>query len=268
MEKSFFSRLHGAMLANTGTEDVLQTAYGLPSDRAYDAVIVAPAWVPEKLLKHTPAKITPVVEMSVCRTYEIELEGRLLAWVQTGTGAGNVIDIALSLAGSAAKQVIFVGSVGALDPEIRIGEIATPSHSVAGDGASLYLYETIDPANFFRRVPQGKQSLDALQRAARAAGVEVRARPVYCVDAVTCEYHHMPQIRSFGCELIEMETAAFMRCMELSGKKYAVLLCVSDNSAAGAHLVGRSEEDRLRYWEARERHIPRLILELTKQTDK
>ena len=151
MEKSFFSRLHGAMMQNVGTEDVLQTAYGLPSDRAYDAVIVAPAWVPEKLLKHTPAKITPVVEMSVCRTYEIEIEGRLLAWVQTGTGAGNVIDIALSLHTSAAKKVIFVGSVGALDADVRIGEIATPSHSVAGDGASLYLYETLDPANFFRR---------------------------------------------------------------------------------------------------------------------
>lgn len=267
MEKSFFARLHGAMMANVGADDVLKTAYGLPSDRAYDAVIVAPAWTPEKILRSTGAKITPVAELSVCRTYEIEFEGRLLAWVQTGTGAGNVIDIALSLHGSAAKKVIFVGSVGALDAEIRIGEIVTPSHSVAGDGASLYLYETIDPANFFRRVPQSQKSLAALERAAQAVGVEVKARPVYCVDAVTCEYHHMPQIRSFGCELIEMETAAFMRCMALSGGEYAVLLCVSDNSAAGAHLVGRSEEDRLRYWEAREKHIPRLILELTKEQE-
>ena len=267
MKSGLFERLYGAMMQNAGTGDVLGEAYGLPSERAYDAVIVAPAWVPEKIFRSTGAKITPVREMSVCRSYEIELEGRLLAWVQTGTGAGNVIDIALSLADSAAKQVIFVGSVGALEADIRIGEIATPSHSVAGDGASLYLYETVDPANLFRRVPQGKESLDALARAAQAAGVEVKARPVYCVDAVSCEYHHMPQIRSFGCELIEMETAAFMRSMELSGKKYAVLLCVSDNSAAGAHLVGRSEEDRLRYWEARERHIPRLILELAKEQE-
>ena len=267
MKSDLFERLYGAMMQNVGTDDVLNEAYGLPSDKAYDAVIVAPSWVPEKILCSTGAKITPVVEISVCRTYEIEFEGRRLAWVQAGTGAGNAIDIALSLGNSAAKQVIFVGSVGALETDIRIGEIVTPLHSVAGDGASLYLYDTIDPANFFRRVPQGEESLVALTRAAQAAGVEVKARPVYCVDAVTCEYHHMPQIRAFGCELIEMETAAFMRCMEMSGKKYAVLLCVSDNSAAGAHLVGRSEEDRLRYWEAREKHIPRLILELTKEQE-
>ena len=71
------------------------------------------------------------------------------------------------------------------------------------------------------------------------------------------------EIKSLGSELIEMETASFMRCMELIDKSYHVLLCVSDNSSCGNALVGRSEEDTNQFHLSREINLPKLILALS-----
>ena len=94
--------------------------------------------------------------------------------------------------------------------------------------------------------------------------IDVKEKITYCTDTIFCEYYHLDEIKSLGSELIEMETASFMRCMELIEKSYHVLLCVSDNSNCENALVGRSEEDTNRYHVSRELNIPKLIMALAK----
>ena len=49
-----------------------------------------------------------------------------------------VADTTLSLGGTC-KKAIFIGSVGALDLNIGIGDIVIPEYSVCGDGVCRYL---------------------------------------------------------------------------------------------------------------------------------
>lgn len=56
------------------------------------------------------------------------------------------------------------------------------------------------------------------------------------------EYTHLEEIKSFGTDLIEMETSTFYEIAKLMELPAIALLVVSDNSAAGVPLVGRSEE--------------------------
>ena len=57
---------------------------------------------------------------------------------------------------------------------------------------------------------------------------------------------------------------AFYTMAELMEKPAVALLVVSDNSASGVPLVGRSEEDEQRYDRARRERLPHLIYKLAK----
>lgn len=61
--------------------------------------------------------------------------------------------------------------------------------------------------------------------------------------------------QSYCTDLIEMETATFYALAEIMGIPAVALLVVSDNSATGAPLVGRSEELQQRY-----EHTRRVVL--------
>ena len=56
------------------------------------------------------------------------------------------------------------------------------------------------------------------------------------------EYTHLKEIKTFDTDLIEMETSTFYAIAKLMEKPAIALLVVSDNSATGVPLVGRSEE--------------------------
>jgi len=59
--------------------------------------------------------------------------------VYFGLDSKERYDALLCLTETNVDKVIFVGSVGALDKDIMLGEIATPRESYAYEGGSLYL---------------------------------------------------------------------------------------------------------------------------------
>ena len=76
------------------------------------------------------------------------------------------------------------------------------------------------------------------------------------------EYTHLDEIRSFGTDLIEMETSTFYAIGKLMDVPAIALLVVSDNSATGVPLVGRSEEQQKRYNDSRCVVLPELICKI------
>ena len=242
------------------SDDFLRDVYGLSSSERFDAIVVAPSWTPEKILKRYDAKVGHVSKHIYFNGYRVDFSDLHLGWIQTASGAGNVIDAMLSLAEANTETVIFLGAVGALVPEIELGEIATPSVSLAYEAASMYLSETLAPSSFGREViPHCGGFIDSVIKAAAQEGISVSRRRTFCTASIFCEYAHLPEIKMTGAELIEMETAAFYDSLNLLGKRGMALLCVSDNSASGMPLVARTPEQRRRFDEAREVNIPELI---------
>ena len=73
------------------------------------------------------------------------------------------------------------------------------------------------------------------------------------------EYTHLEEIKSFGTDLIEMETSTFYAIAKIMELPAIALLVVSDNSASGVPLVGRSEEVQKVYDHARKVVLMELI---------
>jgi len=139
----------------------------------------------------------------------------------------------------------------------------TPKYSLAYEGASLYTYEHISTEHFGKKVyPNDPNFVSSVMEICKKNEITMKEKVVYCTDSIMCEYIHLDYIKSLGAELIEMETAAFYRCLELINKPGIALLCVSDNSASNISLVARTEEETRCFHQAREQHIPTILLEI------
>jgi len=240
-----YNKLKLNMEKYSGCTDFLNNIYGLDENEEYKAIILAPSWKPEKIFKNFNVKIELVKEGPYYNGYVIDVENKKYGYIQTSAGAPSMVDCCLTLGNAKCNKIIFVGAVGALKEDMKLGDIITPSKSIAGDGASLYL-----------------QVKESAMNIAKNIGVELKEKIVYCTDSIFCEYLHLNEILELGSEAIEMETAAFYRCMEIINKDGIAILCVSDNSATENHLVGRSDEDTKKFHESRENLIPKLILSL------
>ena len=240
--------------------DFLKAVYGISSEEQFDGFVIAPGWVPEKILAKYEPKIEVISVKAGYSSYIVEFDGVKLAWIKCGVSSSNVIDATVSLADACAAPVIFLGAVGALNADVAVGELCTPLESYAFDGASLYLHEKIDSENFGRTVVPGcREYIDEVIGKAGKKNIELTRRRTFCTDSIICEYAHLDEIKLTGAELIEMETAAFYECLKMMGRKGIALLCVSDNSASGVPLVQRTPEQRKRYDECRSHDIPEVI---------
>ena len=106
--------------------------------------------------------------------------------------------------------------------------------------------------------------MDEVVKIGKERGHEIRKASVFCTPSIVMEYMHLDEIRAFDTDLIEMETASFYLMADLLEVDSAALLVVSDNSATGSALVGRSEEDKIRYEKGFREILPDMILTTAK----
>ena len=163
------------------------------------------------------------------------------------------------------RKLIFVGAVGALKAEFHIGDICTPSYSVAGTLANTYLKDSIKDYVPFEKIYPDMDYVDGVIRLAKENHYTVRKASVFCTDSIAMEYTHLEEIRSFGTDLIEMETSVFYAIAKLMELPAIALLVVSDNSATGVPLVGRDEETERVYEYSRKVVLVDLICKIVGQ---
>ncbi|MCM1119725.1 MAG: hypothetical protein NC543_10260 [bacterium] len=160
------------------------------------------------------------------------------------------------------NKLIFIGAVGALKEEFDIGDICTPCYSVAGTLANTYLKESLRDYVPFERIYPDREYVEQVLKLAADSGHRVREASVFCTDSIVMEYTHLEEIRAFGTDLIEMETSTFYAIAKLMDIPAIALLVVSDNSATGVPLVGRSGEIQERYERARCEILPDMICKI------
>ena len=88
----------------------------------------------------------------------------------------------------------------------------------------------------------------------------LREAPVFCTDSIACEYAHLDFIKSFGVQLIEMETSSFYLLADLMEKTAVALLAVSDNPATGDPLAGRTAVHKRLHDHTRTQGVPAPLL--------
>ncbi len=237
--------------------DMVGDVFGFRQDVHYDALVVAPGWKPTKILNKTDYVVTVMAEHSYISGYEVQMGGKLVAWMQCASGACNLIDHLTLCVDLDFDKLVFVGAVGGLKPGFPVGSVCTPVSCIAGSMAHAYLQK--DPKSWepFQEITPHDPAF--IEEVLALADFPIQKARVFCTDSIFCEYDHLDFIRSFHADLIEMETSAFYQMADLMEKKAIALLAVSDNSASGEPLVGKSEEQEQTYNMGRKILIPRLL---------
>lgn len=245
------------------TEHMAAQAFGLSEDIDYDALVIAPSYTPYKLRMDESCRVTTLKEGAYIAGYLIETGGLKIAWIKIGSSAGNLIDHLALCAELSFKRMIFIGAVGGLKDNFRPGDVCTPSFALSGSYADAYLMkESIRESMLFTKVVPDMAYVDRVIRIAGDKGYTIRKASVFCTPSIALEYTHLDEIRAFGTDLIEMETSSFYLMTELFELPGIALLVVSDNSASGAALVGRSEEEQKQYDYGRNTVLPDMIITL------
>lgn len=242
-------------------KDIALHEFGLSREKEYDVLVVAPGWKPTKIMADYHVEITCTKEHSYLSGYEVKGEDFLLAWIQCSPGASSLIDELSTCAYLNFRKLVFVGAVGSLVPEIGLGALCTPEWSISGNLANGYLLEDIREYKPFQRVYPNDP---AFLRQVMERNPEIIQAPVFCTDSIFCEYSHLNFIRSFNTKLIEMETSSFYLMADLMEKPAIALMAVSDNSATGDPLIGRTEKQKKLYNITRKQVIPKIIIDIAK----
>ena len=248
------------------SEHMAMQAFGLSDEIEYDALVIAPSFTPYRLHMDDTCTVTTLREGSYIAGYLVEKDGLKIAWVKIGSSAGNLIDHLAVCAELSFRKVIFIGAVGALKKEFHVGDMCTPAFSISGSAADSYLMkDSIRESMLFEKVVPDMQFTDEVIRIAAKKGYSIRKAGVFCTPSIAMEYTHLDEIRTFDADLIEMETSSFSLMVDLLEKPGIALMVVSDNSATGVALVGRTEEEQRQYDYGRLTVLPDMILTLAAQ---
>ncbi len=236
--------------------------FGFDTDTEYDALVIAPGWKPVKIIHDPSYKVTELAVHSYVSGYLVEKDGYKAAWAQISSGACNTLDNMVICADVNFRHLIFAGAVGGLTPDHEIGDLCTPDVCISGVYANHYLSHMLTEFKPFERVYPDIAHMHSIIALADRCGYTMRPAPVFCTDSIALEYSHLDEIRATGASLIEMETSTFYSVAELIGHPAVALLAVSDNSATGVPLLGRSDELAMRYNHTRSEVIPDLIFKI------
>lgn len=238
-------------------------------DQIEPIVVLAPYWSPS-IFKHCRIQSVAKGIATVDKVTHGEMS---FTMVRTGIGAPLAGDAVLALGCTACTHLIFVGSVGGLDPSHQIGDLLVPTESLTGDGFSSFLVESLHgPQTPPSQSVPPDQDVRAMivqmaEDAATPDGVSVFSGSVYSSDTILAQFHHLSWITNqLGCIGIEMETSAVFRAARVCGIKAAALLQVSDVSTAGKSLyAGRSDTEQKRRKRIRTEILAPAVLKTVKQ---
>lgn len=143
-------------MARYGAEPAgaVEETLGVPVERIRRHVVLAPWWEPSMF---DPAcfgqaeYISPVPNAETMVWEVAPPQGEPLTFIKTHIGAPVCTDVVLALGLTACEACLFIGSVGALDPAMRLGDIVCRNPpSVATAQAAICF-----PARSRKTIPSG-----------------------------------------------------------------------------------------------------------------
>lgn len=244
------------------TDRMAYMTFGIDETVEYDALVVAPSFTPYKLGIDKVATVTEVMHREYTAGFIVEMAGKKIAWVKTSAGAANCLDALGICAELKVGKIVFTGAVGALTPKMKLGDLCTPTSCIAGVYAHAYLKDSLKEYVPFEKIVPDMEFVDKTVAYLESKNLPLKKASVYCTDTVAAEYIHLDEIKRFGTDLIEMETSTLYQMADLMEVPAIALLVVSDNSATGTALVGRTDEEQEFYDKSRKVILPKMIMEV------
>lgn len=199
----------------------------------------------------------------------IKLDNLEFTYITTGTGAPNLVDIVLALGNTKCENILFIGSVGSLNPNINIGDIVIPEFSICGDGVCRYLSgKPLKEADtfgekFYPNKDLFNLTVDISKKVCKDTNIPFHIAKNFSVDTIFAQFAYIDEIINLGADVIEMETAALFRASEICNIKACPIFCVSDNTVNKKSLYsGRTDEDKKKKGISRYEITPKILTQL------
>lgn len=252
--------LEGHEKYGTPKEMLCQAVLGCSNEAIRENVIIAPWWEPN-VLEGIEANI--IAEGTV-KIWGCKLFGKEVTYIKTGIGASVCTDVVLALGNTKCKRIIFIGSAGALDSTIGVGDIVIPSVSICGDGVCRYLEKDIRKdcfgEKYYPDYQLNKVLIDNAKKICKENDVNYFTVTNFSVDTIFAQFAHLDTIMEYDCKSIEMETAAAFKASSICNISMVAIFSVSDNSIKNKSLYnGRSEEEQSYRKKVRKEIIPQII---------
>jgi uridine phosphorylase len=122
------------------------------------------------------------------------------------------------------EYVIGLGAVGALQPEIKIGDLIIPTNAIRGDGLTGYYYPPNIPAK------PDPELTDVLYQSAVQAKASVHTGTIFTTGSLLHETDELIQDwHTKGYLGVDCEASAFFLLCQYCGFKCTLILYVTDN---------------------------------------
>jgi len=126
------------------------------------------------------------------------------------------------------KKAVRIGTCGALDENMKIGDLVVVDGVIRGDGVTPY-YVAPD----FKTIPD-KDLTDTLATVAKGLGATIYRGTVWTTDALLRETRDIVEAkRKEGAIAVDMVSSAFLTIAQQYQVKAAAILAVSDNLITG-----------------------------------
>lgn len=252
----------------TDRDTICKSVFKCPKESIQEKVIIAPTWKVDIFKKHV--EIIKQISGPTGHgyvVYDLVVNNTKITYISTGVGACKVLDAVLALGCTLCKEIIFIGSVGALDSKMEIGDIVIPEYSVCGVGTNRYLTDKCisDNDTFGEKFYPNHQIFKALDlitdHVLQKSDIKKHYGHTFSVDTIFAQYAHLNEIIGMGCNSIEMETATLFMAAEIAQIKSSAIFNVSDNTITKKSLYnGRTEDDASRRLHSKENIIPLIVL--------
>jgi DeoD family purine-nucleoside phosphorylase len=127
-----------------------------------------------------------------------------------------------------AKNIIRLGSCGALSEDIKVGDLILATGSIRGDGVTPYYVD-----EKFQTSPS-VQITEALEKAAEKLGVKLHKGKVWSTDALLRETKELVEQKAQeGAIAVDMVSSTLLTIAQIYNVKAASILAVSDNVMTG-----------------------------------
>jgi len=227
-------------------------------DRILENVVIAPWWSHD-IFEGEDFKVEQINE----KIFNFYGDKTSFSYIELkGVGAPTIMDNVLPLGITKCKNLIFIGSCGSLNKDIKIGDIIVPKCSICGDGASRYLNKNLED-EFLKKEYPSKEITDSMIKVLNEERIKYHYVLNFSVDTIFAQFYHIDKILESGSKTIEMETACLFKCGNLLDINITSLLCVSDNTILNKSLYsGRDKNDSENKRKSKYKIIPKIIIKL------
>jgi uridine phosphorylase len=207
--------------------DLTQMVQLRPQDVAKYAIVPGPRDRLEALLKkiENPVRNFSFMEYSM---YTGACNGIRVTAMNGGRFSTDTSITAEVMCNAGIRNIIRIGTCGALDENIKIGDLIVVDEAIRGDGVTPYY---VDKA-FETRAD--KEITDTLCEVAKGMGINAHRGRVWTTDALLRETREIVEAkRKEGAIAVDMVSSALLTIAQIYKVKAGSILAVSDNVITG-----------------------------------